>query len=144
MFEEKVKTWLDKYGFKDLDVVDDDEFLYDIDNQIVYLGVVSTSEGTWFEQFMYEYGLNYIGIVPEVLAFIHELGHSRTIDAFNENDITNDSRSKALVGYMSYSYKQMSIYWELPIEFAANMWAIDFINTHMDAVQELCDMWEVC
>lgn len=144
MFEEKVKTWLEKNGFDNLDVIDDNAFVYDIEEQTIYLGVVSTSEGQWFEQFMYEYGLEYTGILPEVLAFIHELGHHCTINRFNENDFLHDSQSKAFVDFMAYSYKRMSYYWELPIEFAANMWAVDFINNNIAAVEELCNMWEVC
>lgn len=143
MFEENVKAWLDKNGFSELDVIDDDEFLYDVENQVIYLGIVSTSEGSWFEQFMYEYGLNYIGIVPEVLAFIHELGHHCTINSFNNDDLVQDSRAKSVVEFISYSYNRMSVYWELPTEFAANIWAINFINTHFDAVQELCDIWRI-
>lgn len=144
MFETKVKNWLDKNGFNNLDVIDNDEFLYDYENHIIYMGVVSTSEGIWFQQFAYEYGIKSLEIIPDVLAFLHEIGHSLTIDAFDDQSLTQDSMVKNILAMDdNYSYRHMCIYWELPTEFAANIWMINFVNNHIEAVQELCDMWEV-
>ena len=30
-------------------------------------------------------------------------------------------------------------YWQVPDEFAANMWVVNFINNHIDAVENLCN-----
>ena len=144
MFEEKVKAWLDKNGFNNLDVIDDDSFMYDIDNKTIHLGVVSTSEGVWFEQFEYEYGMEYCGILPDVLAFLHEIGHDRTIEYFDIYDRERDIAAKFILNMNEDDQSRMMQYWELPMEFAANMWVIDFVNTHIEAVEELCGMWEVC
>ena len=141
MFEVELKNWLKKQGFTGLDVVDSDEFLYDIDNHVIYFGVVSTSEGIWFQQFVYEYGMEYCGIIPEVLAFLHEVGHNQTIDAFDNQDIVMDASAKFILGMNDDYYNRMIKYWELPTEFAANMWVIDFVNNHIAAVEELCRIY---
>ena len=144
MFEENVKNWLEKNGFVDLEVVDDDEFRYDIDNKVIYTGVVSTSEGIWFEQFESDHGMKITGIIPEVLAFLHEVGHYCTVDNFGNNDREDDNLNKFFIDMIEDSHDRMIKYWNLPMEFAANMWVVDFVNNNIDAVKELCDMWEVC
>ena len=141
MFEVELKNWLDKNGFDDIDVIDDDEFLYDIATNEIHFGVVSTSESIWFAQFAYEYGMEYCGIVPEVLAFLHEIGHSKTVKFFDHVDLENDSGAKFILSMNDYSQDTMVAYWELPMEFAANVWAIDFVNTHIEAVEELCGIY---
>lgn len=141
MFEVELKNWLDKNGFNELNVIDDDSFMYDIDGKIIHFGIVSISEGIWFEQFEYEYGMEYCGIIPEVLAFLHEIGHSYTINYFNDNDYSNDRIAKFILMLDDYSHERMIKYWELPMEFSANMWVIDFVNKHITAVEELCSIY---
>ena len=141
MFEVELKNWLDKNGFVGLDVIDDDEFMCDIDEHIVHFGIVSTSEGVWFEQFEYEYGMEYCGIMPDVLAFLHEVGHDCTSKYFNLEDRINDSSAKFILSLNDDNHSRMIQYWELPMEFAANMWVVDFVNHHIEAVEELCGIY---
>ena len=142
MFEEKINEWMIRNGFGDLEVIDDDEFMFEIDSKIIYFGVVSNSEGRWFEQFLHEYGLKYSGIPDEILALMHEIGHSRTIDYFDQTDLDEDYAAKNVIFFMDSSCEQMHTYWNLPMEFAANMWAVDFINNHIDAINELCAIYK--
>ena len=141
MFEVEVKSWLDRNGFCELDVVDDDVFMYDIDERLIHFGVVSTSESVWFEQFEYEYGMEYCGIIPEILAFLHEIGHDCTIKNFTTDERKDDTFAKFILGMNEDYYSRMMQYWELPMEFSANMWVVDFINNHINAVEELCSIY---
>lgn len=141
MFEDELKNWLDKNGFGEIEVFDDDEFLFDIATNEIHFGVVSTSEGIWFAQFAYEYGMKHDNIVPEVLAFLHEIGHYKTIKCFDNTDLENDTAAKFVLGMNGYSQDTMVAYWELPMEFAANVWAIDFVNNNIDAVEEICGIY---
>ena len=141
MFEAELKNWLDKNGFSGIDVIDDDEFMYNFEENEIHFGVVSTSEGIWFEQFVYEYGMEHCSIIPEVLAFLHEIGHSKTMNFFGSEDLEADSTAKFVLSMDGYSQDTMVKYWELPMEFAANVWAIDFVNNNIDAVEELCGIY---
>ena len=142
MFEEKINDWMIRNGFGDIEVMDDDEFMFEIEEKVIHFGIVSNSEGRWFEQFLHEYGLKFSGIADEVLAFLHEIGHSRTMDYFTEADLEEDCLAKNVIFFMDSSCAQMHAYWDLPMEFAANMWAVDFINSHIDAVNELCAIYK--
>ena len=45
------------------------------------------------------------------------------------------------VGLNDDNHSRMIQYWELPMEFAANMWVVDFVNHHIEAVEELCGIY---
>ena len=32
-------------------------------------------------------------------------------------------------------------YWEMPDEFAANIWAINYMNNHIEVVESLCQIY---
>lgn len=144
MFEQKLNDWLIDNSFT-CKVKFDTDFAYETKENVLYVGINGYSTvGRWFEQFLYEYGLDYTGIYDPVLCLCHELGHSMTINQFSDEELrlfqfakfmTEDERMESADGMFKY--------WEIKDEFAANMWAIQFINTNIDCVCELCEIYRL-
>ena len=135
-FHDEIVKWLGRNGFDNVDVCFDfDSFGYNPNTYVINIGVGYESEaGRLFEQFLYEYGMKYIGFYDSVLAFLHELGHYNTIYHFNSDDLFCYYAIKALT---DDPFK----YWETPDEMAANVWVIDFINKKVEVVEELCNIF---
>jgi len=91
-----------------------------------------------FEQFFYEYGCTLDGN-NFVKSLLHEVGHYMTMSNFTQKEWNDDKKT---IRENSKRFKKITIdvdywYWELPTEFSANMWAINYINTHKDDVNDL-------
>ena len=133
-------NWLHSNGF---DVMVDfaEDSSYDKDKLVINLGMESyPNVGRYFEQYLYEYGLEYTGIFDEVLAFLHELGHHMTINSFSEKEIFILAMSKEFLDVPD-EHEWYEEYWLMPDELAANMWEINFINSNIEVVEELCDIF---
>ena len=144
-FKTDLANWFNKNGFEDVGLCFGEDFAYvilDNGNFGVQVGVQAYPEvGRYFEQFLYEYGLDYVGIFDPVLSLIHELGHNKTINCFDEVELALCDFAKHICCESEDEHDWYNSYWEVPDEFAANMWAIKFINEHVEAVKELCDIY---
>ena len=142
-FHNDILNWLQKNGFEKLGICFNEDFAYIIDdnNIAIQIGVQSYPEvSRYFEQFLYQYGMEYTGIYDPVLCFIHELGHSQTIQYFNAQEQLLCELTKQF-NHSTNEQDWYNEYWEIPDEFAANIWAVNFINNHIEAVEELCDIY---
>lgn len=140
-FELELNCWLRKNGFV-CDVEFDDDFGYNIETNTLYIGTLDYDEvRTWFEQFLYEYGCEYCGFYYPVMCLLHELGHKKTIANFTPTELLFLSVKKEMLDERMKMQEAMFEYWELPDEFAANMWVVDFINSNVEAVEELCGIY---
>lgn len=140
-FEKAIREWLKKNNFN-CDITFEDDFGYEWDTNILHIGILGYENvGRWFEQFLYEYGLEYVGIYEPVLALIHELGHYASLNDFEEEELKLLSVLKNFNDDRMGSQKQMNKYWELPDEFAANIWAINFINDNIEEIEALCRIY---
>ena len=142
MFEYKLQEWLKENGFE-CAIQFGDNFAYDRESNVLQVGCIGyPTVCRWFEQFLYEYGLDYTGIYDPVLALLHELGHSMTLDQFSEKELRLFDFSKFLLEdeRMTNSDKMFQ-YWSIPDEFSANLWEIEFINNCIDRVCDLCDIY---
>ena len=143
-FKTDLTNWLNKNGFEDVNLCFGEDFecvIFDDDSFGVQVGVQAYPEvSRYFEQFLYEYGLSYTGIFDPVLCFIHELGHSQTIRYFNAQEQLLCELAKQF-NHSTNEQDCYNEYWEVPDEFAANMWTVNFINNHIEAVEELCDIY---
>ena len=144
MFEQKLNDWLIDNGFV-CNVEFNEVFGYGIESKTLYVGTQEfANAGVWYEQFLYEYGLEYTGIYTPVLCLLHELGHNQTIYDFNKSELDVFFFIKDMMEEECQSDQQeMFKYWEIPDEFAANMWAIKFINTNINCVCELCEIYRL-
>lgn len=141
-FEVRLHAWLENQGF-DCKVVFDADFGYNWKENVLHIGTLSyPTVGRWFEQFLYEYGLEWFGIIDPVLALIHELGHYVTNKLFCEEEICSFQVIK-WIGQDDRMDEQAAMfrYWEITDEFEANMWAVDFINWNIEAVKELITIY---
>ena len=141
-FEKELKNWFDKNHF-DCAIDFNDVFAYDYEKHIVYVGVIEfANAGYWFENFLYEYGMEYIGIPAPVLCLLHEIGHHMTIEYFSDQELTICSFIKMMMEAERESdIQHMFEYWEVADEFSANMWAVNFINNFIEDVEELCNIY---
>lgn len=143
-FKTDLANWFNKNGFEDIGLCFGEDFAYVIlDNGEfgVQVGIQAYPEvGRYFEQFLYEYGLEYTGIYDPVLCLLHELGHNQTINYFDGNEQFLCELAKQFC-HSENEHDWYNEYWETPDEFAANIWAINFINNHIEAVEELCDIY---
>ena len=141
-FEVRLRAWLRNQGF-DCNVVFDADFGYNWKENVLHVGTLAyPTVGRWFEQFLYEYGLEWFGIIDPVLALIHELGHYVTNKLFCEEEICSFQVIK-WIGQDDRMDEQAAMfrYWEITDEFEANMWAVDFINWNIEAVKELITIY---
>ena len=134
-FHDEIVKWFGRNGFDNVDVCFDfDSFGYNFDKCIINIGVGYEPEaGRLFEQFLYEYGMEYVGFYDSVLAFLHELGHYNTVYNFNRQSLSMYNFIKV--------FQDSFGYWEVPDEMAANIWVVDFVNENIGAVEELCNIF---
>ena len=139
-FKSALSEWMHKIGV-DCDIKMDDEFAYNVTNNTLLIATEKNSEvECYLEQFFYEYGAEYVGYGFFVLGILHELGHYFTTPSFDIEELLLCKIKKMLVNGETM-YKAACDYWEVPDEFAANMWAINFINHHTAAVDELANIF---
>jgi len=133
-FRIDIIKWLAKNNISNIDIQIADQFAYNPEERTIYFGVYDDKEtGLEFAQYIYEYGCEYVDIWYPILAFLHEVGHVRTLDNFDEKD--------RFYYQIIKSFKTTNFdYWNVPDEFAANMFVIDFINNNVDALNELIEI----
>lgn len=131
--------WLKENGIE-CGICFDNDFAYDLINNIIYVGTTSNEKIIhWFEQFIYEYGAEYIGINPYALMMLHEVGHYFTIHSFEAEECFSYYVAKLFL--CSGDQKGQFEYWEIPDEFSANMWEVNFINRNIEAVNALSSIF---
>lgn len=142
-FNNELSLWFNKHGISNLEFVEGEDFCYYQNLHIVQWGVFENPKSDiHFAQFLSEYGLE-PRVDNFVISLLHEVGHYMTMHYFDKNAWDNDTAAKENVegdGSIGIDYW----YWELPIEFAANMWAINWANSHSKELKELtilCFKW---
>lgn len=144
-FKSNMINWLCEIGLPNIEIDFEEDFGYAFDpdtgRHCINFGVVDYAEtGKWFEQFCYEYGCDFVGIPAPVMSFLHECGHAFTLASFSDQELWLCEFSKAF-NHGESDQEWLNKYWEIPDEFAANIWAINFINNHIEAVEELCSIY---
>lgn len=141
VFIPKINSWLSRHGFSNATTKFDYEFCYAIDDAVISIGVVDYDEmGDWFKDFLKENGYDFSFIPYPILAFLHELGHHNTINAFSNEDLKYFSIVKELIP-SDNEKEQLFIYWSFPDELAATRWLAEYVTTHMEDVAELTEIF---
>ena len=139
-FESALTKWLRKNGI-DCGIEISDKFAYNMEKNTFLIPVERNKEvGLLCEQFFYEYGADYVGYGFFVLGLLHEIGHYFTVSCFDEIDLLLCKMNKEFFLGGESIYERAFNYWEVPDEFSANVWAINFINYHTAAVDELAEI----
>lgn len=150
-FKSEVIQWLCDNGFSNLGVKMNSDFCYStgedinfnrIGECVIYIGTDRFDEiDNWFEQFLYEYGLEWMDL-GRVLPFIHELGHYNTIYNFSDSERLAMYYNKFdIFSDEDATMEEMFEYWEMPDEFAANVWTVNFINKNISEVERLVNIF---
>ena len=143
-FERMLREWLEKNGFN-CELKYADEFAYDRAENCLHIGIGEIPDDVQkcFEQFLYEYGMEYIGFCAPMLALLHEIGHSKTVMCFDDEELLGFMFAKFFIDSDMDPFDANIAYWEIPDEFSANMWLIDFVNNHFDEVGALCEIFNL-
>ena len=138
-FKSVIIKWLCEHDFSNLEIdfANDFGYINTDDLKCINIGIIPHPiEGNYFEQFLYEYGCDYVDIPYQILCFLHELGHYNTVTNFSDEELWTYYFIKD-IDEARISQEEYFKYWEIPDEFAANIWVINYINTHIEAVEEL-------
>lgn len=140
-FNKELSLWLNAHGISNIDVCEGSDWCYYHESHCLQWGFFEAERTeNNFRQFLYEYGCRYISNNTGIMSFLHEVGHIMTLAAFDDVEmekefIAKDCRKPA-------SIETNYWYWELPTEFAANSWAINWANTHPEEIKELEEIFE--
>lgn len=138
-FNKELSLWFNAHGITNLEFVEGEDFCYYHNQHVVQWGMLQTPRvDANFRQFFYEYGLEYDDVHIFFLSLLHEVGHYMTLHYFSEEAKESDKVAKE--NRLSDSTIDTDYwYWELPTEFAANMWAINWMNENQELMAELYD-----
>ena len=144
-FNKELSRWFNKHGVPCLRFVEGEDFCYYHNLHIAQWGCfVQPNVDNYLKQFFYEYGLR-ADVHIFVISLIHEVGHYMTLHYFEQSKFDADIAAKNIRAG-EHGIETNYWYWELPTEFAANMWAIDWMNEHPQEAEELgalCEEWMV-
>ena len=143
-FNRVLSIWFAKHGITNLHFVEGEEFCYYPEEKAVQWGMLLNDEQeNMFAQFMYEYGLKR-EVNPFVISLLHEVGHYMTLHQFGDETVMWDTAQKQIISGsdLPATISTHYHYWELDTEFAANMWAIEWIENHPIEFQELHNLCE--
>ena len=130
--------WLKKYGF-DARVrgLDTDFFWYHDDTISYAFAFAEASANNWCA-LLEELGCQYeVDIFYS--AFLHEVGHSCTYYAFEEEEIEECEEIHRLICEEPNTFADTPeyVYTHLPVEYEATRWAVNYINTYPERIKEL-------
>lgn len=131
--EQVLNRFLKKQGF-DCAAREDDYFFYEYSRSAICFTTKSDERmDRLFREFAVRLGLA-IDCGDFLLAFFHELGHHETMDLLEEEDYIF---SQDVKGTLTASDKDCEIYFNLPDEIEATLWAIDYINANEEIIKKL-------
>ena len=139
-FNNALKQWFADHGYEDFFFVEGEDFCYYFNEKCVQYSLLdSPNTDNHFSQFLYEYGAIYT-CHSFIASLLHEIGHHYTLPSFTQDELDKDIFAKR-AHYHDGTIETNYWYWELDTEFSANMWAIEWMNTHFE---ELCDLNDLC
>ena len=116
----------------------DDDFFYSDPLSLIAVRNQASSIDDHLLRFFYDNNCELMFSNAFIPAFLHELGHHETMDDFSDEE-WNAYREfeRSFEGLDMNNYNNQVRYLSHPIELAATMWAIDYINSHKEEVEEL-------
>lgn len=134
-----IQKWANRNHF-DITVVLGNEFEYNSNtNELVIEKLYNTNNDKDFITCLNSLGLN-TNVDTIILSILHELGHANTVDNFNDIKWAYDNFIKEHL-YLFYKNRTTlnTIYWNRPTEKVANIWAINYANTHEKELKKLSE-----
>ena len=141
-FNRELAEWFGSHGIPWLNFVEgsDFQFYYEYKN-IIQWGFFEQTETMeqHFAQFFHEYGCVWTDNTF-IMSLLHEVGHYMTFSNFSEKEKEEVEKQKEKIDKQRNTINRNYQYFELPTEFAASWWAIQFINNHMDWMEDLFNL----
>lgn len=139
-FSYQLVKWLIDNDITNVDVDLGIDFGYYNDKHVIEYSLFTQDHvDEEFARFFYEYGCEK-NVSIFTMSFLHEVGHALTLSSFTKEEYesfmdTLEMAHKAVkLNPKAKEHFNLDWYWHMPHEFAANIWAIDFINNHFDKV----------
>lgn len=149
-FEYQLTKWLIDNDITNINVELGVDFGYYKNAHIIEYSLFTKEESDReFERFFHEYGCEHM-VSVFTMSFLHEVGHAMTLAAFTDEeyeDLMDTLESAQEAVRLNPKEKErfnLDWYWHMPHEFAANIWAINFINNHFDSIWELEKIVDNC
>ena len=150
-FKTELMSWLYKNGFYTVESLEfDSNFKYNLPEHIIYIGIkIEPDISDCFEKYLDGLNFQFEDVPAQVLAFLHELGHSQTIYDFSQDELMSFYFEKVtgtiIIDSSPEKEEQAKFkYWNVADERAANEWLVNFTNTHTEAFFELCALYTDC
>ena len=125
-----LQEWLNLNLTKDLTVVEDETFYYNIIlDEVSFAKNIPLSHDKEFVDFYNSLGLIY-DCGPFLMSFLHEVGHYFTLEDEELDEYWEDYLNNA-------NTLQLTAYYNHPIEKAATIWAVEYINKNIDKIKSL-------
>lgn len=140
VYKRKLNKWLKDNLDEIIKVKYGELFCYYIGDQSITISHEVPDHIHWYKSYCKKLGLKY-DVSDHALCLLHEIGHDQTI--WFIGDIRNfiDRTLSAIVETDSYfvftSWIKCQIYFRLPCEHEATLWAVDFINNNIEEVRKL-------
>ena len=103
------------------------------DNLIIYYITWSFLYSDMHEELFSKY-LEFIGLKYNqptfIMSLLHEIGHHKMGDIKNPNNMLNITQYKNKFNIKSKEELDLLIYYNIPDEYEASKWAVDFANEH--------------
>ena len=141
-FNRELAEWFGAHGVPWVNFVEGTEFqFYHELNNIVQWGFFEQQETMeqHFTQFFHEYGCVWTDNTF-ILSLLHEVGHYFTLSNFSKEEREQIEIEKEKIDTERNTIDRNYRYFELPTEFSASWWAIQFINNHLDWMEDLFNL----
>lgn len=128
----KVKKFVKKFGITAV-LSDKDFAFYPVNNLLTYSIYRYDNDHELVDFVEEKYNVN-IKDYFFVFSLLHEIGHHKTWRNFTEQELNQDSFLREVIhAIANYSHSDANLmYFNLPTEDAANRWAIEYIDSHLE------------
>jgi len=133
-FNNCLEQWLNQQNIYNITVSEGFDFCYYYEiNEIQWGMIVDERVSVPLGQFFIKHGLKKqnLDMYDRItLSFLHEVGHVMTKHLF---DVEQDN---------DFECRSLDDHWNMPIEYAATKWAIDWINEHYQSYNDLYNLFK--
>ena len=135
LLNKKLEEFFSEYGIE-LTFRVSEEFAYFYDKDVVNYSLTTLGkQDLYFKKFFYKLDNRIKDIDIFMLSILHEVGHSQTLN--NIDDVLYEQEQRVKETLDGSKKADNYIYFGLPSEMAATLWAIDFIIENSEKLSVL-------
>lgn len=135
---ERIEKLMEYVGY-DADIYEDECFFIDTDGDIHVCYDFDSDADTDLQIYIEETFEPKFGYDWFLFSVMHEIGHGMTLDLFDSYDQAMYKIAADQLEELEQTYDVRKTYWELDIEYAANEWAVNWLNDpeHLRVAREI-------